>query len=932
MDDDLHQASNVSTWLAELARAPAPAADDRALQAGDVLGDDRYVIVSELGRGGMGVVYEAEDRKLGRLVALKTHRCKSSTGRQQLMQEAQAMAKLAHPNVVAVHDVGTWEAGVFLVADLVRGGSLEAWQRAEHTWKDIVGVYIDAGRGIAFAHAAGLVHRDFKPANVLIGPDGRCQVTDFGIALLADSGPHTDETDATLEGLFSTSAPVGTPAYMAPEQLLGLPADARSDQFSFCVALYEALFGQRPYPKTSLQLAVEKKPPKPTNRRVPRALMAALLRGLASHPSDRFETMHALLDRLQRTRSGGRRGLWAAGSVLAGLGIASAIATREGEDPCASAPTPLPTWSTEARSALAEVFAQDDDAARRWPATQRSVDAFEREWVDTWRTVCMSREDTTQEITHRSRRCLDEVRRDANATLSSLRRASGEHARTGLERVTAWTSPKECQHTAFVLAAPSPPLFALQPQVAQLRQRMREIDNDAESGVDPDELEPRLEALRGPIARLEHLPLQAELAFTEANVLFARDRTTMEPALVAAYQLARRAGHARFAALASSSLAQLLADELGRSEVGLAWAQIAVVEARHDGVPAVLAVKAELVLAIAWDMAGRWELAAAQYERALEAADRLDGEVRERQRAAILISVSGFEGARGNTERALQTGREAVETLERLDGHPTGHSLNALSNVGLALVDAGQFQDAKALFERELRERTALVGAEHPNHIGSRINLGMVADRLRDHDEARTQYEAADRLIVRFFGDEHPDRALVAMNLAFILDAEGSPQQALELRQRAVQILTAARGERGEDTLLARIELANSQRTLGDPQRPCADLDAIAALAEETLGETRVLARAHAGRGACALTRGDTAQAQQLFQAAIALSETVSDAASLRHDLRLQLASISWESGRRDEAQQRARTVLSQTDATDPLHIRAQAWLTAHPD
>ncbi len=239
---------------------------DLAQNKGATLG--RYVVIDRIGGGGMGVVFSAYDPKLDRTVAVKLLRpdadqSKSadpdSTARHsRLFREAQAMARLSHPNVAAVYDVGTVDNQVFIAMEYVAGRTIRRWLGgAPRSWRDVLRVFIDAARGLAAAHAADLLHRDFKPENVLIGNDGRVRVVDFGLARFTNPPPTIDASRAKHEvilpngslraGSSRSGAMVGTPAYMSPEQWLDEPVDARADQFSFCVALYEALYSERPF-------------------------------------------------------------------------------------------------------------------------------------------------------------------------------------------------------------------------------------------------------------------------------------------------------------------------------------------------------------------------------------------------------------------------------------------------------------------------------------------------------------------------------------------------------------------------------------------------------------------------------------------------------------------------------------------------------------
>jgi formylglycine-generating enzyme required for sulfatase activity/tRNA A-37 threonylcarbamoyl transferase component Bud32 len=284
----------------------------------------RYVIIEKVGTGAMGVVYGAYDPELDRKIALKLirpgHGIKD-TAQARLLREAKAIARLAHPNVVAVHDAGVLEDQVFLAMEFVSGGTIKSWLADKpRSWREVLDVFIAAGRGLVAAHAAGLVHRDFKPDNVLIDREERPRVVDFGIARQAGAADeesaaaeheaaartlqeHTHESSgnvAPLLTLTKTGTMVGTPAYMAPEQFLGERGDERSDQFSFCVALYEALYGQRPFAghdflSISVNVTTEQLRPLPKDRDVPAWIRRLILRGLKADPEARWESMAALI-------------------------------------------------------------------------------------------------------------------------------------------------------------------------------------------------------------------------------------------------------------------------------------------------------------------------------------------------------------------------------------------------------------------------------------------------------------------------------------------------------------------------------------------------------------------------------------------------------------------------------------------------------------
>jgi serine/threonine protein kinase len=282
-----------------------------------------YVLREVLGMGGMGVVYAAEDPRLGRRVALKLLRPLRADvqgeSHARLLREAQAMARLSHPNVLPVFELGTANGRDFLAMEWVEGTTLAGWLRTrERPWREVLDLFLAAGAGLAAAHRAGLVHRDFKPANVLVGADGRPRVTDFGLARQGAAPPAHVPPGNTAEDATLTGTVAGTPAYMSPEQRAGRSVDARSDQYSFCVALHEALHGERPSGARALTAT--------HGRRIPKHLRAAMTRGLSAEPEARFPTMDALLAALAHPppRNFTRRTLALAGAVLllgTGLGV-----------------------------------------------------------------------------------------------------------------------------------------------------------------------------------------------------------------------------------------------------------------------------------------------------------------------------------------------------------------------------------------------------------------------------------------------------------------------------------------------------------------------------------------------------------------------------------------------------------------------------------
>ena len=334
------------------------------MAVGEAIG--RFTITGVLGRGGMGVVYAARDPKLGRLLAVKVlHRSVDDADERAqalLLREARAMAQVSHPNLVTIYDVGHDDGRAFIAMELIDGQTLGQWRRdTDAPWQQVLAHYAQAGEGLLAAHDEGLVHRDFKPSNVLRSDKGRVAVVDFGLARavataeIAASGPPDPRvppsteavitadprrthaaTQQDLENLTRTGALVGTPAYMSPEQFRGEPTDARTDQFAFCVALWEALFGVRPFEASSpvaLMFAVieGKRHEAPAGTQVPQTIVDALQRGLSPDRAHRFGGMRALLEALSAAPAQGAPAqskptrLWLGALAAAGAGVAALV-------------------------------------------------------------------------------------------------------------------------------------------------------------------------------------------------------------------------------------------------------------------------------------------------------------------------------------------------------------------------------------------------------------------------------------------------------------------------------------------------------------------------------------------------------------------------------------------------------------------------------
>ena len=418
----------------------------------------RYVILNLVGRGGMGEVYAAYDPQLDRKVALKllhetaTGGAAVQTARERLLREAKAIARLSHPNVVVVHDAGAIDDPVhgdrvFLAMEFIEGDTLAAWLgAAPRTWRAIRDVFAAAGDGLAAAHEAGLVHRDFKPQNVMVGRDGLVRVMDFGLASessvieignaapLDFAGAGVAPTSHTV-ALTRTGVLLGTPLYMAPEQFLAHPTDARTDQFSFCVALHEALYGERPFPSESFSVLVKavvsgrvREPAQKT--RAPSFLRKLLLRGLEKDPAARYPSMQALLEVLRHDPIRRRRTL-AMGAAAALVALAASAGmqriTTRGQRMCRGAGEKLAgIWELgqhgERREAIHRAFLGTGRAfaEETWTHVSSLLDEYSRRWTGMYTDAC--------EATH--------VRGDQSAEVLDLRMTCLEGPRGAFKALT----------------------------------------------------------------------------------------------------------------------------------------------------------------------------------------------------------------------------------------------------------------------------------------------------------------------------------------------------------------------------------------------------------------------------------------------------------------------------------------------------------------
>ncbi len=464
----------------ELAREP--------IVRGTTLG--RYLVLDKLGEGGMGVVYQAYDPELHRRVALKLlhgeagHSEGASAGRARLLREAQAIARLSHPNVVHVYDVGTVGDHVFLALEYVDGEHLGRWlKREKRSWREVLDVFRAAGRGLAAAHAVGLVHRDFKPDNVLVGKDGRVLVSDFGLAR-ADEERHADLPTARATPPTPLDTPLtefgtvmGTPGYAAPEHLRGGPGDALSDQFSFAASLWAGLYGQRPYRVDNwheYREALARGLPEPSpSSKVPAWLRRAAERGLAHDAKARYPTMDLFLDDLARDPAQRRRRVMIAAGlvVLAGAAIGTTVvATRRAAADraqlCTGADQRLAgVWDAARRDSVQRAFTATAKpfAAAAFERTAAKLDERAHAWIAMHTEACQAtrlRGDQPESVLALRMACLDARRRELGQLVDVLAAADAPVVERAVQAASSLSPLDDCANVTRLLATDAPPVDA----------------------------------------------------------------------------------------------------------------------------------------------------------------------------------------------------------------------------------------------------------------------------------------------------------------------------------------------------------------------------------------------------------------------------------------------------------------------------------------
>jgi tetratricopeptide (TPR) repeat protein len=852
----------------------------------------RFVIVRKLGEGGMGVVFDAFDPELERRVAIKVLRPamrndRNSQGQARLQREAQTMARLSHPNVVQIYEVDQVEGLVYLAMEYVPGKDLRAWLAAKpRSWREVLGVFMQAGQGLVAAHAAGIIHRDFKPDNVLVGDDGRVRVLDFGLARPQRDG-EVDEFLPPGAGVGSShkvtltqiGAYIGTPAYMSPEQHLCKPADAQSDQFGFCISLHECLYGRRPFAgKTAaeLRLAVFRPPePPPSERRVPARLRRIVLRGLSVEPADRYPDMQALLAELGRdpARTWKRVGVGVGAlglAILGGLGsgwLADERRCSHGDEPLVG------VWDRDrAGQARAAFLATGVPyAAETWPKVQAALDAHATAWAARREDACAAthvRGEASEELLDLRNECLDGRLRELDGLVEAFITADAATVERALQATTGLAPLAVCDDARYLRARVKPPADpALAEQVARARVLLARAAARRDAGR-PREAREIATVVRRASQDLDYPPLHAETLLelgrgeeATADYLLAQEH------LRAAYHLALGIADDPVAADAAIALS-LVHYRKAEFAASFEWSEHARSLLRRTGEPPEQMVLYLLYRSYAQSRLGLHLDAVASAEQALKLAEA-DFPPLDPRRGRMLAGLAHARWAADDEDGALDLFKRSQ--LSWSDGLGADHPFVASSaiNISTIYINRRAFEDAAAVLRPALGIMERAFGPDHPNVADTLVNLASLATiqgRLREAAEA-------DARALRIYLRVDPDRPLVITLLTDLGDLHnllGRHDEALATLRQALALRQRLPEPDLEDQAQLRILIGD---VLTDMRRP-------QAAAEEYRAALELLARkpdpglqqgALGGLARLARERGAPVEAEALARQALAL-------------------------------------------------------------
>ncbi len=872
-----------------------PSTDASDLPTGASLG--RYTILQRLGAGAMGVVYSAFDPDLDRKVAIKILHARTEAvgsgeeGKLRLLREAKALARLSHPNVVAIHDVGTFGDCIFLAMEFVDGQTLGAWLKVrQRPWRECVEILIKAGEGLAAAHRGGLIHRDFKPENVVIGHDGRVRVLDFGLARASDDIADSvgvaslgiEASTSIKVEITTTGVLVGTPAYMSPEQHLGRAADARSDLFAFCVALYQALYGERPFEGANLSVLAAnviqgKVRPAPAGAKVPTWLRKLVLQGLSVDPKARFPSMEVLLEHLRHDPLRIRM-RWLGVVAVSALGIGIAVGTFGGqtEPPCQGAEQRLAgIWDEGRKEAIEAAFVATGVpyAVPAWQSTERALDAYSGGWVAMHTEACLAtqvRKDQSEEMLDLRMLCLARQRGELEALTDVFVEATPKVVENSLEGVGRLPNVASCGDLQALRERIPPPTDpAVRERVGRIRGRLAEAKALDVAGKWALALVSAKSALEESV-EVGYLPLEADALLVLAAIQQQLgDYDEVMKSLLRAAKVAAGSRYDEAVAIAWIETIYVAGIRLASYDEALWAGQAADVGIRRvegaaadsGGPRAVLRARLDLnlarvhhrmkseeaveeakralkvfenelgeahplvhqsltVLALAALDRHQFEEAQGYFDRALAIARRVSGSEHPSV-ASVLNNYAQLELLRNKLEDAQRLARESLTIREQVLAPDHADLANSYEQIARIEFRLGHLAEAQKDFSRALEIYDQHPTANAPFRGTCHNGRAMVALRQRHRKAAMEDFRSAMEAFREVYGAEHSNTAIAEMNLGEMMIEDGELGPGLAHVEAAIEYLRAAKSS--DEYLAYALVVAGSSR-LGSGQYQAAEL------------------------------------------------------------------------------------------------------------
>ena len=944
-------------WLRALAEAPPVWLDSDELPRGTIIAG-RYEIVRALGRGGMGVVYLARDPELDRDVALKLHlRFEGERGLHRLEEEARTLAGLNHPNIVKIYGLVRADPRLFVAMEYIATGDARRWaKQTQRSFDEVMAVYLGAARGLAAAHEAGIVHADFKPDNVLVGEGGRARIIDFGLGLDRSSGATPAGSPSPSASVIAGQSWVGTKRYMAPEQSRGMIGPA-ADQFSFCVAMAEALFGARPragWSATDLVEAAATRAPDPASARH-WAAARILAVGLRSDPASRHANMLAVVAALEGIGAPPRRWIWPA--VATGI-AALALASWPRGDACGADDVDLAeAYAGRDRPRLEAAWSEHRARAQLFPTTDARLHAYAERLTHAYARSCESGAPASM------RRCLDARRDHFDAAVAVLTDGDPDVLARAPAVVGQLESIDACERIEEG-SAPTPEDAAAAAEVSVIRSLL--VKSGALRAA--DRLQESLEHARGAQTRadaLDFAPLQAEvwLALGRSELAMGRDADALEH-LEAAYFSAKAA---RRDALAFDVALEIVQGMGAQPQVREAW--LAHAEAHT---PAGGRAKLDFGRATIATATNDYEAAARSLRAALQRVEdgsnlqvellgylgeieiRLDhveaglahlndalarskanrGEM-SLQYADLLDRRSMARLAAAEPELALEDKQQAREIAFTLLGPDHGETLELDSSLATAYFELGQHAKALEILTRVRDARRRALGPEHRLVAFDHLNLGNAQIMMQQWTEAEATLREALRLFESGWGGD--------VDIAYTLQSLGSavsardPKLAAEHVERAVAALERGLGEEHQDTVKARLTLASALVDADRATEAIALLEAqLARLRDRNEGRSGaiveglyVLAWAH-------LSREDEAAAARAAEDGLAALDRTPSREYMRGLLAFTAGQARFGMGERQRGVELVRQAKATcNDPSEPCAVdmnHVNAWLATNAD